>query len=505
MGGYGAVEIVVDDQSKRTTPSVVAFEDSKIFIGEEAKKKQGRNTIHAVKRIIGRTYNDPAVAEHQMDYQYEIVDDGGKAACCVEYCGSRTIFSPEYISCLILWKMKEIVEKSRGETVTSAVITVPAYFSDSQRAATRKAGEDAGLFVSAIINEPTAAAIAYGMQQFRAGETNEKKILVYDLGGGTFDVTVLAMEGRNFNLIAHGGDTRLGGEDFDVRLEQLVLQRFLTEHGDPGVQFSTKSLIRLRQECEMAKTLLSGQSTADVEIEVSNFHQGVDLVCDVTRSDFESACEDIFQKTVTIVTNTLADANLSKTEVDEILLVGGSAQIPRVREIVREYFSERSVHANINRSEAIAVGATIVAADRAYTIVAEVEGEASARAMGPARIGMQEVTAHSLGVDHGKNSAFMSVIVPKGTKLPASGRREFCNKNSTNKLPFTIYQGEDHFVAGNTFLDKFVVKAKRQMKPTKFHIVVDFHISEDGILRVTATSAQAFTENIVREIEREIW
>lgn len=357
---YGSVEVLVNDQNKTTTPSVVSFEGSQVLVGDEATRRDGTNTIYAVKRILGRAYNDPAVAEHKEQYQYQVVNENGMAACSVDFRGERAVFTPEYISSLIIGSLKQVAEKSSGRKITSAVITVPAYFSNAQRASTRKAGENAGLAVSQIINEPTAAAIAYGVQQRSSGEKGMKRILVYDLGGGTFDVTILSMDGKNFYPSSHGGDTRLGGEDFDWRFQKLVLEKFVAENGGHP-PYSAKSLLRLRKECEIGKKLLSGRTTMDVVIEVPNFHGGLDIFCEVSQAEFENCCEDLVMKTISIVEKTISDAGIVKKDIDEVLLVGGSSQIPMVRTKVREYFYGQSVRSNISSAEAVSLGAAIQA------------------------------------------------------------------------------------------------------------------------------------------------
>jgi molecular chaperone DnaK (HSP70) len=334
----GRVEIIPNDLGNRITPSYVAFTDTERLIGEAAKNQAAlnpENTLFDIKRLIGREYSDHNVQSDMKLLPFKILNKNGKPAIQVKVKGEDKVFAPEEISAMVLTKMKEIAEAYLGKKVKSAVITVPAYFNDAQRQATKDAGAISGLDVLRIINEPTAAAIAYGFDQ----EDKEKNIMVFDLGGGTFDVSILTIDSGVFEVLSTAGDTHLGGEDFDQRVMQYLLSQF-RKKTNLDCSKDKKAIQKLRRESERAKRTLSQQHQAKIEIE--SFCQGEDLIETLTRAKFEELNIDLFKKTLKPVQQTLDDAKLSKSDIDEVILVGGSTRIPKVQQLLKDFSTERS-------------------------------------------------------------------------------------------------------------------------------------------------------------------
>jgi heat shock protein 5 len=352
----GHVDIVANDQGNRITPSWVAFTDDERLVGEAAKNQAPLNpqrTIFDIKRLIGRRFDDEEVQRDVKYLPYKVVNKGGKPYVEVPMKGGeRKTFSPEEISAMILSKMRETAESYLGQRVTDAVVTVPAYFNDAQRQATKDAGTIAGLNVPRIINEPTAAAIAYGLDKKGA----EMNVLVYDLGGGTFDVSVLSLDHGVFEVLATSGDTHLGGEDFDQRVMDHFIRLIKRKHGK-DISKDGRALGKLRRECERAKRALSNQHQVRVEIE--SLFDGVDFSEQLTRAKFEELNMDLFKKTLGPVKKAIADAKLKKSDIDEIVLVGGSTRIPKVQELLTEMFDGKEPNKGINPDEAVAYGAAV--------------------------------------------------------------------------------------------------------------------------------------------------
>lgn len=331
----GKVEILVNDQGYRITPSYVAFTDEERLVGDAAKNQAAANpkrTIFDIKRLIGRKFEDKDLQKDMKHFPFDVVDDEGKPAVEVEVNGSAKRFTPEEISAMILGKMKEVAESYLGNKVTHAVVTVPAYFNDNQRQATKDAGTIAGLNVLRIVNEPTAAAIAYGLDKTEG----ERQIIVYDLGGGTFDVSLLTIDRGVFEVLATAGDTHLGGEDFDQRVINFFAKKYNKEN-NVDISKDLKTMGKLKREAEKAKRTLSSQKTTRIEIEA--FHNGNDFSETLTRAKFEELNIDLFRKTLEPVKQVLSDAKVKKAEIDDIVLVGGSTRIPKVVELIEEYFS----------------------------------------------------------------------------------------------------------------------------------------------------------------------
>ena len=357
---HGKVEIIANDQGNRTTPSYVAFTDTERLIGDAAKNQVAMNpsnTVFDAKRLIGRKFDDPTVKADMKHWPFNVQSDStGRPKIQVEFKNENKSFYPEEISSMVLLKMREIAEAFLGKKVTDAVITVPAYFNDSQRLATKDAGAIAGLNVLRIINEPTAAAIAYGLDK-RMGK--EKNVLIFDLGGGTFDVSVLAIEEGVFEVKSTAGDTHLGGEDFDNRLVNHFVEEFKRKH-HKDISQNKRALRRLRTACERAKRTLSASAQANIEID--SLHEGIDYYTSITRARFEELCADLFRGTLDPVEKALRDAKLDKSQIHEIVLVGGSTRIPKVQKLLQDFFNGKELNKSINPDEAVAYGAAVQAA-----------------------------------------------------------------------------------------------------------------------------------------------
>ncbi|EDW42436.1 GM26002 [Drosophila sechellia] len=357
---HGKVEIIANDQGNRTTPSYVAFTDSERLIGDPAKNQVAmnpRNTVFDAKRLIGRKYDDPKIAEDMKHWPFKVVSDCGKPKIGVEYKGESKRFAPEEISSMVLAKMKETAEAYLGESITDAVITVPAYFNDSQRQATKDAGHIAGLNVLRIINEPTAAALAYGLDKNLKGERN---VLIFDLGGGTFDVSILTIdEGSLFEVRSTAGDTHLGGEDFDNRLVTHLAEEFKRKY-KKDLRSNPRALRRLRTAAERAKRTLSSSTEATIEIDA--LFEGQDFYTKVSRARFEELCADLFRNTLQPVEKALTDAKMDKGQIHDIVLVGGSTRIPKVQSLLQQFFHGKNLNLSINPDEAVAYGAAVQAA-----------------------------------------------------------------------------------------------------------------------------------------------
>merc|ERR1712054_199463 len=351
----GRVEIIPNDQGNRITPSYVAFDGDERFIGDAAKNQAAinpTNTVFDVKRFIGRKFSDDTVQKDIKLLPFDIKSKDGKPYVEVEVKGERKMYAPEEISAMILGKMKEIAEAFLGKTIANAVVTVPAYFNDAQRQATKDAGTISALNVMRIINEPTAAAVAYGLDK----KGGEKNILVFDLGGGTFDVTVLTIDNGVFEVVATNGDTHLGGEDFDQRVMEYMMKIFKRKH-KKDMSKDKRSIQKLRREVERAKRALSSATQARVEIEA--LYDGVDFTETLTRARFEELNMDLFKKTLGPVNKVMEDSSFKKGEIDEIVLVGGSTRIPKVQQLIKDYFNGKEPNKGINPDEAVAYGAAV--------------------------------------------------------------------------------------------------------------------------------------------------
>ncbi len=404
----GRVEIIANDQGNRITPSYVAFTDEERLIGDAAKNQltsNPENTIFDAKRLIGREWSDPNIQKDIKYLPFKTFNKNGKPHIKVNTAGGEKVLTPEEVSAMVLSKMKSIAEDYLAANVTHAVVTVPAYFNDAQRAATKDAGTIAGLNVIRIINEPTAAAIAYGLNDKSSGEKN---ILVFDLGGGTFDVSLLTIADGVFEVVATNGDTHLGGEDFDQRVMEHFIKVFKKKTGK-DLRTDERAVQKLRREVEKAKRALSSAHQARVEVE--SLFEGEDFSETLTRAKFEELNMDLFRSTMVPVKKVLEDADMKKTDINEIILVGGSTRIPKVQQLVKEFFNGKEPSRGVNPDEAVAYGAAV----QACILSGGECGESS--------MVLLDVNPLSLGIE--TVGGVMSTLIPRNTVIPTKKSQIF--------------------------------------------------------------------------------
>mmetsp|Transcript_11603 Transcript_11603/g.29265 ORF Transcript_11603/g.29265 Transcript_11603/m.29265 type:complete len:688 (-) Transcript_11603:58-2121(-) len=511
----GEVQIIANDQGNRTTPSYVAWTDEERLLGDAAKNQVASNptnTVFDAKRLIGRRFDDPIVQADLKLWPFTVVSDGSaddKPLIEVWYQSVKKQYHPEEVSSMVLTKMKQTAESFLGTRIREAVITVPAYFNDSQRQATKDAGEIAGMKVLRIVNEPTAAAIAYGLDRLDADKNSKKSksgskgpeethILVFDMGGGTFDVSILSIDGTVFEVKATAGDPHLGGEDFDNRLLSHCIADFRRKYKSDPTR-NQRAIRRLRTQCERAKRQLSSQT--QVTIEVDSLHNGEDFSIRISRAKFEELCMDFFKKAMDPVSQCLADSGFSKSMIKEIVMVGGSTRIPKVQQLISDFFNGKTLCKDINPDEAVAYGAAVQAAIVSGAGTDDVQNML-----------LLDVAPLSLGIE--MSGGMMEKLIERNSTIPTNKSKDFTTaEDYQDHVDINVYEGERAMVKDNNYLGKFTLKGLPKTLRGVPKIKVTFNIDSNGILTIEAidhkhgVSGQIQIENekgrlSQREIER---
>jgi len=464
----GRVEIIANDQGHRITPSWVSFTDDERLIGDSAKNAfhtNPENTVFDAKRLIGRKGDDAEIKRDMKHWPFNVQTKGGKPIISVQHKGEKKEFTPEEISAMVLTKMKETAEAYLGTKVTHAVVTVPAYFNDAQRQATKDAGVIAGLNVLRIVNEPTAAAIAYGLDK----KGGESQIIVYDLGGGTFDVSLLSIDDGVFEVLATAGDTHLGGEDFDNRVIDHFVKLYKKKTGT-DTSTNLRAMGKLKREVEKAKRTLSSQQS--VRLEIESFENGNDFSETLTRAKFEEINMDLFRKTLKPVEQVLKDANVKKEEIHDIVLVGGSTRIPKVQQLLKEFFGGKEPSKGINPDEAVAHGAAI-------------QGGILSGEEGTEDIVLIDVCPLTLGIE--TTGGVFTKLIPRNTVVPTKKSQIFSTAaDNQNTVLIQVFEGERALTKDNNHLGKFDLNGIPPAPRGVPQIEVTFEIDANGIMRVSA-------------------
>jgi len=479
----GRVEVIANDQGNRTTPSVVAFTSSERLIGEAATNQSAlnpKNTIYDAKRLIGRKFTDKSVQEDMKLWPFKVISNSDdRPLIQVEYKNETKTFTPEEISSMVLLKMKETAENFLGKPVKKAVITVPAYFNDSQRLCTKDAGRLAGLDVVRIINEPTAAAMCYSLDK---NDDKERNVLIVDSGGGTLDCTLLQMENSFLEVKSVAGNCHLGGEDFDNRMVEYFVNEFKKKYKkDPSN--NPRAIRRLKTACEKAKRTLSSATQANIEID--SFYESIDFFSTITRARFEELCIDLFKQHLDPIDKVLKDSKIAKSQITDIVLVGGSTRIPKIQQLISDYFNGKELCKSVNPDEAISTGAAVMAAVLSGTKESNLDS-----------VVLVDVTPLSLGIE--SRGCEMAVVIPRNTKIPVTKTQTFTT-HSDNQPACTIrvFEGERAQTKDNNLLGTFELRDIPPMPKGTPQIEITLSLDNNGILDVKAVEKSSGKTNSI--------